>query len=164
MPELVSRKDPDTIYRSRPALKQRKFPSQQRRVRHTGSGPPRLHAQQSTLTQLDFCTPRTKDDIEITDSDGEYQERRVKKPRRSGPSRRQSTLTQLDFGTPRGLIFEDDELDEISGVDGPSDERLPNRAPQDVKSAMWDQENIEERGLKLEKEASQELILSLIHI
>lgn len=93
----------DTVYRSTPALTQRKFTSRRSNTRRTVSGrtslrTPSLPKRQSTLTQLDFGTPTSYDDIEDTSSayEGVEHARPRKRRRRNAEDQRQSTLTQLN--------------------------------------------------------------------
>ena len=96
----MSSQDPETVYRSGPpAPRQKRFPGRQRTVRHaqaaTNIG---LQRQQSTLTQLDFCTPSPSsfDDIEGVE-DTEYASSNAGSKRRKVKKKtlRQTTMTQL---------------------------------------------------------------------
>src|ERR1700753_3907760 len=108
MPSTFKRRTPiqDRIYRSSPATVQSKLPKLQKVIRRVSSTPSSAK-HQSTLTQMDFATPRQfAMDAEIANSDdeGEFLEERPFKriktgePISSTPSLlKQSTLTQIDF-------------------------------------------------------------------
>ncbi|KAJ9620124.1 hypothetical protein H2203_007888 [Taxawa tesnikishii (nom. ined.)] len=110
----------DTVYRSTPALKQKKFPDRQCSVRSRSSLPPSTLQRQSTLTQLDthfFVPPISSDAMDAID-DEEYIDDRPKKRRRtlnkqkSGSAqdrRKQATLTQIDFLHPLRHMGDDDD-------------------------------------------------------
>ena len=106
-------KDLETVYPSGPAPpRQRRFPAQTRTTRpRRSSTRESMIREQSTLTQLDFCTPPPRSAaVEDTDEEdhGHERTRRARKRRRAGG--KQTTMTQFycSFGTDPG-----DELCEL---------------------------------------------------
>lgn len=100
MAEAPIRAGLETVYRSTPILRQQKFPARRHSSKPPRSSNPSLQRDQSTLTQLDFCTPRPSSDAEEEDAILRDSRPRKKKRRKNEDGKRQSTLTQFDFRQP----------------------------------------------------------------
>lgn len=114
-------RDAETIYQSGPAPpRQRRFPAQSRTIRPRRSSTRQsLIRDQSTLTQLDFCTPPERPQS-IDDTDDDYGDNKQTKPARKRRKQvgRQTTMTQFysSFGTDNeDDIYElpDDAIEDI---------------------------------------------------
>ncbi|GAB7349223.1 hypothetical protein MBLNU459_g8387t1 [Dothideomycetes sp. NU459] len=113
--------DDETVYRSEPIERQKKFPGRKQNVRTRRSLPPNLRKAQSTLTQLDWSFTSTSSDVaehegaaeDIDDDDDEFEVQKPRKKRRKTMSdrKRQATLTQIDFGQANTSFLDDDPSD-----------------------------------------------------
>ncbi|KAF2149293.1 hypothetical protein K461DRAFT_270904 [Myriangium duriaei CBS 260.36] len=104
--------DRDRVYRSGPGTRQQRFPARKTTIKPSlRRGSSGRTTQQSTLTQLDFCTPQSSSVVHETDSEDEYHAEQPRRKRRKlQPNKRQNTLTQMLPG--RADSNSDSELDD----------------------------------------------------
>lgn len=128
-------KDPETVYQSGAAPpRQRRFPAQSRTIRPRRSSTKQsLIRDQTTLTQLDFCTPpERQQSADETDDDNEDDRKTRPARKRRKQVGRQTTMTQFysSFGTDDDdhvYELQDDAIEDIKPL-SPADAGMQTAA------------------------------------
>lgn len=110
----------ENVYSSGTITRQLQFPRRHTKVKPSRKRSPARAPRQSTLTQIEFCTPTSSAVVLETDSEDSSHSRKPRKKRRKlRNDKRQSTLTQLlpkissDELDSAELLFSDDESKSI---------------------------------------------------